>query len=145
MAKAHVSLTSSTQEVYCVAQYEPARQWFRISWSGFVINDNGVTGATAYLELLQGINCALLLNDNSRVTGPWFDSVDWLQRIWAPQAVALGLRYVAHVLPANDFPSVLPDPDAFADQFELQIFSTVADAEQWLDACHNSLQQNLVA
>ncbi|UOQ70631.1 hypothetical protein [Hymenobacter cellulosilyticus] len=145
MASPCFSLVFPNQAVYCAAQYEPENDWFRIVWSGFVINDDGVAGATAYLQALQQAPSSLLLNDNSGVTGPWFDSLDWLQHIWAPQVVALGLRYVAHVLPANDFPSVLPAPEAFSGQFELQIFSTVAEAEHWLHTCRDALPQGQVA
>ncbi|TGE28857.1 hypothetical protein [Hymenobacter metallicola] len=139
------TLATSSQDAYCAAQYEPENEWIRITWRGFVINDDGVQGATAYLGMLQAVPCAMLLNDNSGVTGPWFDSVDWLQHIWAPQVKALGLRYVAHVLPANDFPSVLPPADAFAGQFELQIFSTLAEAEQWLASCRRAQASDQVA
>jgi hypothetical protein len=139
------SLTTSTQEVYCTAHYEPAADWVRITWSGFVRSDDGVRGATAYLQLLRTAPCHLLLNDNSGVTGPWFDSLDWLETIWAPQAVQLGLRYVAHVLPTQEFSPVLPPATAFAGEFELQIFSTVADAEQWLASCRGLLYPSKVA
>ncbi|PJJ60135.1 hypothetical protein [Hymenobacter chitinivorans] len=136
-------LSNQARHVYCAAQHEPENGWIRLTWSGFVINDDGVQGASSYLRLLQGTPCSRLLNDNSRVTGPWFDSIDWLEHVWAPQVVALGLRYVAHVLPANDFPSVLPPADTFAGLFELQIFTTVAEAEQWLrsrGAAHSAEQ-----
>ncbi|UOQ51381.1 hypothetical protein [Hymenobacter cellulosivorans] len=95
--------------------------------------------------MLQGEPCTMLLNDNSGVTGPWFDSIDWLEHVWAPQVAALGLRYVAHVLPTNDFPSVLPPANTFAGQFELQIFSTVAEAEQWLRSCRHGRSSGQVA
>lgn len=145
MTKPDYLLTTPIQDAYCAIRFEPAHQWFRITWHGFVINEDGVEGATAHLKLMQDRPAHLLLNDNSGVTGPWFDSLDWLQRIWAPQVVALGLRYVAHVLPANDFPSVLPPHDAFAGQFELQIFGTVAEAEQWLTQCRDAHTSEQVA
>jgi hypothetical protein len=43
----------------------------------------------------------MLLNDNSQLTGPWFESTDWLAHVWLPQAEHLGLRYVAHVVQAD--------------------------------------------
>jgi hypothetical protein len=62
-----------------------------------------------------------LLNDNSQIKGPWFDSVDWLQRVWAPQAASLGLRYVAHVAQPHteaDLGSVLVS-EPFSNHFEV--------------------------
>lgn len=140
MSTPHFSLSTTSRGIYCTAQYEPETAWLRVTWRGFVENEDGVRGATASLQLLHEAPCALLLNDNSRVVGPWFDSLDWLERIWAPQAVALGLRYVAHVLPADNFPAALPPADAFAGQFELQIFGTTAEAEQWLRSCRAALR-----
>ena len=62
---------------------------------------------------------------------------DWLQRIWAPQAERLGLRYVAHVLQPHteDDLGLLLRHNPFAGKFELQFFTTLADATSWLRDC----------
>jgi hypothetical protein len=84
----------------------------------------------AALAPLQQGPVLYLLNDNSQITGPWFDSVDWLQRVWAPQAASLGLRYVAHVAQPHteaDLGSVLVS-EPFSNHFEVQVFSSSEDA-----------------
>jgi hypothetical protein len=58
-------------------------------------------GAEAYLFHAVQTPSAMLLNDNSQLTGPWFESTDWLAHVWLPQAEHLGLRYVAHVVQAD--------------------------------------------
>jgi hypothetical protein len=78
-----------------------------------------------------------LLNDNTTLRGPWFDSLNWLLRTWAPQAARMGLRYVAHVVQADTRHDTITD--TYRNQtsclFELQFFDNVADAEEWLRAC----------
>ncbi|UOQ51382.1 hypothetical protein [Hymenobacter cellulosivorans] len=37
-------LSNQARHAYCAAQYEPENEWIRITWSGFVINDDGVQG-----------------------------------------------------------------------------------------------------
>jgi len=82
-----------------------------------------------------------LLNDNSQVLGPWFDSVDWLHRIWAPQAERLGLQYVAHVLQPHteDDLGLLLRQNPFAGKFELQFFTNLEDAACWLRDCQQAV------
>jgi hypothetical protein len=102
-----------------------------------VTTQDGHSGATDLLQQLPTAQVHYLLNDNSQVLGPWFDSVDWLQRIWGPHAERLGLRYVAHVLQPHveDDLGLLLRQNPFAGKFELQFFTTVADAECWLLEC----------
>jgi hypothetical protein len=116
----------------CLLTYEEAHGWLRATWSGYVDPVEAMRGAEAYLLHAAQNRCPFLLNDNSQLRGPWFDSLDWLADVWVPQAVNLGLRAVAHVVQAdqlsdtvtNRFPTTLP--------FELQIFHNLADAQHWL-------------
>ena len=119
----------------CVLTYEAADQWLRATWSGYVDPVEAMRGAEAYLRHAAHTACARLLNDNSRLRGPWFDSLDWLAEVWVPQAGRLGLRYVAHVVQAGRHSDVLPGRLPAAVPFELQIFQELADAQQWLRQC----------
>lgn len=124
----------------CTLTYDETDHWLRATWSGFVDAWEAQRGAQNYLNQLEKIRCAYLLNDNSPMQGPWFDSLHWVQLIWAPEAARMGLRYLAHVVQANTLHDVLTD-DTFAPlgcEFELQIFQTVAEAEAWLRACQVS-------
>ncbi|TDN40370.1 hypothetical protein E4631_11500 [Hymenobacter sp. UV11] len=122
---------------FCLTEYIPAECWLRTTWQGFVAPAHAEQGAAGALEALRQMPSPYLLNDNSQIRGPWFDSVDWLQRMWAPQATHLGLRYIAHVLQPHteaDLSSLLTK-DPFADKFELQLFTTVEEAAVWLHEC----------
>jgi hypothetical protein len=132
-------------QAFCTTEYNAAERWLRTTWQGFVSPADAEQGAQAALEPLDISGVHYLLNDNSQLQGPWFDSVDWLQRVWAPQATQLGIRYIAHVLQPHteaDLNGVL-NQDPFAGQFELQLFSTVEEATAWLRDCRR--QQELAA
>lgn len=116
----------------CVLVYEEANQWLRATWSGYVDPLEAMRGAEAYLAHAARTPCALLLNDNSRLRGPWFDSLDWLADVWVPQAARLGLRYVAHIVQADQHLDIIPSRLPASIPFELQIFQEVNDAQQWL-------------
>lgn len=122
---------------HCITEYIPNEHWLRTTWQGFVAPADAEQGAQAALEPLQSGPIAYLLNDNSQIQGPWFDSVRWLQNVWAPQAAQLGLRYVAHVAQPyteDDLEAVLLR-NPFENLFEVQIFSAVEDAATWLRDC----------
>lgn len=114
-----------------------AEGWLRATWRGFIDPHEAFLGADNYLQTLAKLRCAYLLNDNTLLTGPWFDSIEWLERVWVPQAVRLGLAYVAHVVqadaPFDTITTHLRGPKVGG--LEMQIFRHTADAEAWLTHC----------
>ncbi|RAK69823.1 STAS/SEC14 domain-containing protein [Hymenobacter edaphi] len=127
-------LYNRSEQVYCSIHHDPVDRWLYAAWEGFVPTDDAERGAEAYLSSLRHFPSPCLLNDNSRQSGPWFDSTAWLEHIWAPTATQLGLRYVAHVTPpyllaaTADVAARRP----FGEQFELQIFDDLDQARHWL-------------
>ena len=134
-------LTRPDGREYCRATYHEATHCLHATWKGVVTTQDGQRGATELLRLLPQPEVPYLLNDNSQVLGPWFDSIDWLQRIWVPQAGRLGLHYVAHVLQPHieDGLGLLLRQNPFAGKFELQFFTSVEDADCWLRECQQSV------
>lgn len=124
-------------QAFCTTEYVASERWLRTTWQGFVSPAEAEQGAQAILEPMHLLPVHYLLNDNSQLRGPWFDSAEWLQRVWAPQAARLGLRYVAHVLQPHTEADlgVLLATHPFAGQFELQLFEMVEDAAAWLRDC----------
>jgi hypothetical protein len=121
----------------CTLTYEEPNSWLRATWRGFIDSEEANRGADSYLKQLADIRCPYLLNDNTALRGPWFDSLDWLMRIWAPQAARMGLRYVAHVVQADtkhDTVTSAPLNPATC-LFELQLFDNLVEAEEWLRSC----------
>ena len=124
----------------CTLSLEPDG-WLRATWCGFVDMQEALRGAENYLQALQGLRNPCLLNDNVELMGPWFDSIEWLERIWVPQAVQMGLRYVAHVVQADALSDILTVHfnQGTAGALELQIFQHLPEAEQWLRSCQQQL------
>jgi hypothetical protein len=122
---------------YCRAEYHETDHWLHATWKGVVTTPDSQHGASKMIQQLQLSQVPYLLNDNTQVQGPWFDSVAWLQSIWAPQAERLGLRYVAHVLQPHteDDLGLLLQHNPFAGKFELQFFTNLTDATSWLRDC----------
>jgi hypothetical protein len=105
----------------CTLTYDEVEGWLCATWQGYVDPLEAQEGAAAYLYHAAQQPSVLLLNDNSQLQGPWFDSLDWLGEVWVPQADRPTDTISSH------FPLSLP--------FELQIFQDMADARQWLRAC----------
>jgi hypothetical protein len=121
----------------CILTFDEANGWLRATWRGFVDMSEALRGADNYLRHLEGMRCPYLLNDNVALHGPWFDSIEWLERVWLPQARSLGLRYVAHVVQADSLSDIITinfrGPQVAG--LELQIFQQVPEAEAWLRNC----------
>jgi hypothetical protein len=124
----------------CTLDYDEADGWLRATWLGYIDPHEAYNGAARFLDAMQQLHCPYLLNDNSQLSGPWFDSVEWLRLVWAPQAVRLGLRYIAHVMQPHDLlheVATLPD-QPFGDQLTLQFFDTAESAVEWLRTVRSS-------
>jgi hypothetical protein len=122
---------------WCTLSYEEEDGWLRATWVGFVDPAEAQRGAENYLTKAAAYPCPYLLNDNRNLIGPWFDSVEWLEQVWLPQALTLGLRYVAHVVQADTGADVLTlhFPRHLVGRLELQAFEQVAEAQEWLRSC----------
>lgn len=130
----------------CILTYDESNDWLRATWCGYVNPAEATRGAETYLAKVQDFPCAFLLNDNTELQGPWFDSVDWLGRVWLPHAQRLGLRYLAHVVQADTHVDILTAPPAYplAHSLDLQLFHVVAEAEEWLRSCQQTHKQGVV-
>ncbi|WP_324680504.1 hypothetical protein [Hymenobacter sp. GOD-10R] len=121
----------------CTLTYDESEGWLRATWRGYIDATEAMHGASEYLTHVGPLHCAYLLNDNSALRGSWFDSVEWLERVWLPQALQRGLHYVAHVVQADTRTDILTltFPAPLVGMLELQIFHQVAEAEEWLRSC----------
>lgn len=116
----------------CALSYDETERWLQAIWRGFVSQAEAMRGAEAYLEHAAQQPCPYLLNDNSRLVGPWFESLEWLLHVWVPQAERLDLRYVAHVVQADQHHDIFTRNHKLPLPFELQIFQDLDDARHWL-------------
>lgn len=117
---------------FCTLSYNSHEAWLEATWYGHVDPLEAQQGAQMYLAHAAEMPSPLLLNDNSQLRGPWFESLDWLADVWVPQAEQLGLRYVAHIVQADVHHDVLTARLEHQPPFELQIFQDANDARDWL-------------
>jgi hypothetical protein len=117
---------------FCDLSYNETEGWLQAIWCGYVDQAEAQWGAQSYLKHVVRRPSAFLLNDNSGLRGPWFESLEWLVDVWVPQAKQLGLRYVAHVVQNDQHHDVLTNRLHGAAPFELQIFQEPTDAWAWL-------------
>jgi hypothetical protein len=122
----------------CALSYDEAECWLKAVWRGYVDPAEAMRGAEAYLQHATQHPCAYLLNDNSQLTGPWFESLEWLLHVWVPQAERLGLRYVAHIVQADQHHDIFTRQHHMPLPFELQIFQSPEDACHWLASVRDS-------
>ena len=125
----------------CTLSLEQTDGWLRAVWSGYITSDDAMSGAMNYLAQVGPFHTLYLLNDNTSLRGPWFDSIEWLDRVWLPQAVQLGLRYIAHVVQADTHSDILTLTCSvpITNVLELQLFDDVASAQEWLRACQRPI------
>lgn len=119
----------------CSLYYDEVEHWLCAVWRGYIDPIEALRGAEAYLRHAAHTPSAKLLNDNSQLHGPWFESTAWLAKVWVPEAERLGLRYVAHVTRADRRYDILTASQPLVLPFEFQIFDDVAEARHWLREC----------
>lgn len=73
----------------CSLSYDEAEGWMQAVWRGYVDQAEALRGGQAYLVHAFQQPCPLLFNDNTLLTGPWFESLDWLLHVWVPEAERL--------------------------------------------------------
>lgn len=133
----------SLDESVCEFSFDEDEQWIRATWMGYIDSQEAYNGAMDFLDTMKTFHCPYLLNDNSGLRGPWFDSVEWLRTTWAPQAARLGLRCIAHVAQPQDLThqvAVLAMA-SFGDDVRIQIFDHASEAEEWLREQHQKTLQ----
>lgn len=106
-----------------------------ITWHGHLDSPAVVKVATEGLHLRQaGRSTPFVINDKSRATGEWADAMPWLEYEWLPQTITGGLRALAYVV-SDDMHTYMAGFEFYArirKVLPLQLFSSVADARQWL-------------
>ncbi|NVO84043.1 hypothetical protein [Hymenobacter terrestris] len=119
---------------YCQLRYSVEQKQLTVTWQGYVTGPMAYEGAQAALDILRQYPCCCLLNDNTDLEGPWFDSMMWVAQRWAPAAAQAGVQYVAHVVRAGTLATTFlgtPTHHLFT-QFEIQFFDILAEANDWL-------------
>ena len=116
---------------YC--EYNKKEEWIYNCWIG-TISDNIVKkGGGINLELIEKFGCKYILNDNRLLIGNWSDSNDWIENEYIPNAISLGLRYIAHVF-SPKFITKFSAVDLSSRDLPLtfKTFDNISSAQSWL-------------
>lgn len=127
-------LLNGFNKAYIITEYLPDENWIYNNWMGFLPLNKVKDGANACLEILTETNCPYLLNDNRLVIGAWDKANEWIATDWTPRAVAVGLRYFAHVVTSESFAelSAVAMNEQVNGSFTMQIFHDIDAAKNWL-------------
>ncbi|TGE18973.1 STAS/SEC14 domain-containing protein [Hymenobacter elongatus] len=127
-------ISNAFGKVYLTIEYDAEKQVVYNNWVGYQTHAGIVAGANACLEILQENSCALLLNDNSLVVGPWDHAVEWIATDWTPRAIAAGLTHFAHVVSSESLAAMSAQAmhTSIGSYFHMHTFGDVAHAQEWL-------------
>jgi hypothetical protein len=111
--------------------YSDTEQVLYCDWIG-VQDEAGLKRAgEMILTLLAAKKCSKVLNDNTRVIGPWYHSVNWTASTWFPDMIEAGLRHFAWVC-SKDIFAQLSAKRAIPEGNVIKAFQTYDEAFEWL-------------
>lgn len=111
--------------------YEPVQEYIYCDWIGFQNEESVKGGCQRMLELLSEKHCRKVLNDNTKVSGPWQAATQWVGEIWFPQMETAGLKHFAWIFSPNLF-AELSAKKAMPASNVVQAFHSFKDAQKWL-------------
>ncbi len=114
-----VSYEASTHILYC-------------RWKGFQDRESIVSGGTAILQIVKQKGIQRILNDNSTVTGSWWEPAAWIAEVWFPQMIDAGLKQFAWVLSQNIFSELSARRAMEPHSPIVMAFYTCQEAYHWI-------------
>ena len=112
--------------------YEASSGFLYCQWKGLQDQASVVRGGAAMLEIVKKRGIQFILNDNTLVTGSWWEAALWTADVWFPQMKKAGLRKFAWILSPNIF-TELSAKRAMEPYPEIvKAFHTCEEAYEWL-------------
>jgi hypothetical protein len=125
---------NNLNRIICTTDYQKDNNWIYCNWEGFANVEAIKSWGEDYLKLVKDTQCAHILNDDSKSTGPWTQALEWIESYLIPNVINAGLKYYAHVVSANTF-SELSAKELnvkVGGALEMATFSSVEGAKVWL-------------
>jgi hypothetical protein len=115
-------------------EYDAVHGWIHADWVGVHSLHSIRKGTEAIVDMFRQTRCTKYLSDNTNLIGSYDDAQDYLLHTFTPQAMAAGMRHVAHVLAPGIYAkksmeAMVPDLESVLD---LAIFDNLAEAKAWL-------------
>ncbi|GHN02509.1 hypothetical protein WSM22_39980 [Cytophagales bacterium WSM2-2] len=111
--------------------YDPVHKYMYCNWIGFQNKQSIMETGGIILDLFKKKEISKILNDNSRVTGPWQDSAEWTATVWFPEMIKAGLRHFAWIFSANIFAELSAKKAMPANEI-VKSFNSLEEARKWL-------------
>ncbi|HEX8427082.1 STAS/SEC14 domain-containing protein [Hymenobacter sp.] len=127
-------------EVYLTIEFHEAINVVYNNWFGYQTYPGVVGGANTSLKISKEHNCPYMLNDNSKVVGPWDHSLDWITNDWAPRAIQAGLTHFAHIVSVESFAAFSAHNlhNEISGKLQMSIFDSVIEGLEWLRAAQQA-------
>lgn len=125
---------SDTQEIYDI-YFDTDHQWVIMRWDGYVSTHQFREGTEMMLNLLIENRASKVLADIKHMLLIDKEDQVWLEQFFLPRAIRFGFRAIAIVKPDSHFNRAAMERISMAinqTNFEIQLFDTIEEAEQWL-------------
>lgn len=111
--------------------YDPINKYMYCNWIGFQNKQSIMETGGIILDLFKKKKISKILNDNTRVTGPWQDSAEWTATVWFPEMIKAGLRHFAWIFSTNIFAELSAKKAMPANEI-VKSFNSLEEARRWL-------------
>lgn len=117
-----------------VLEYDEENGWIYADWIGVHSLPSIRKGTGAIVALFEQTGCSKYLSDNTHIVGSYDNATDYLVNVFTPQAMAAGMRFVAHVLAPGIYAqqSIYNIRAQLPDNLEMQLFDDIEKARAWL-------------
>ena len=111
--------------------YDPVNKYMYCNWIGFQNKQSIMDTGAIILDLFKKKHISKILNDNTRVTGPWQEAAEWTSTVWFPEMIKAGLRHFAWIFSENIF-AELSAKKAMPANDIVKSFKGLEEARYWL-------------
>lgn len=111
--------------------YDKENEYLYCDWIGFQNKESIMEAGKVILDFVKKKKYTKILNDNTKVTGPWQDAAEWTSTVWFPEMIKAGLQHFAWVFSSNIF-AELSAKKAMPASDVIKSFLSVNDAKGWL-------------
>lgn len=111
--------------------YDPTHKYLYCNWIGFQNKQSIMETGAVILDLFKKKGISKILNDNTKVTGPWQDAAEWTATVWFPDMINAGLLHFAWIFSENIF-AELSAKKAMPANDIVKSFNSLSEARQWL-------------
>ncbi|MEM1136746.1 MAG: hypothetical protein AAGI07_12990 [Bacteroidota bacterium] len=119
------------KEPYAIIEHDLHRNFLITTWLGFQRPEKIITTGNEIIKIFRGLKTSKVLNDNSKVSGPWNGAAEWVKDEYFPKMIKYGMKQFAWVMS----PSIFADISAKKSMIETDViktFQSYKSAQEWL-------------